>query len=136
MKSSAKLISDLFQVVFEEALDVSGLPRTLREEFELIEKLEGRYHVTSYVQTVEHKDPSTNQDPPCQHIQVIDPDVVRRHMDLSAVELVVAKEGMRWAAQLHRLGQIRKVEHMVLRITDRGARQILLSGIFPQPKLS
>ena len=40
------------QVVLEEALDLSSLPKALRKDLELVQKLEGRYRVTKMTQEV------------------------------------------------------------------------------------
>ena len=37
------------QVVLEEGLDMSSLPETLKEDFDQLVRLEGRYRVTSFL---------------------------------------------------------------------------------------
>ena len=39
-------------MVLEEALDLSSLPKALRKDLELVQKLEGRYRVTKMTQEV------------------------------------------------------------------------------------
>ena len=40
------------QVVLEEGLDMSGLPQTLKEDFEKLDRLEGQFRVTSILTEV------------------------------------------------------------------------------------
>ena len=45
-------------MVFEEGLDKSGLPETLREDFNQLEKLEGQYRETTvHIEVVDRKGP-------------------------------------------------------------------------------
>ena len=45
-------------MVFEEGLDKSGLPETLREEFNQLEQLEGQYRETTvHIEVVDRKGP-------------------------------------------------------------------------------
>ena len=54
------------QVVLEEGLDTSGLPETLKEDFYELDKLEGRYKVTSFLtEDVNVEDLSLREGPPC-----------------------------------------------------------------------
>ena len=40
-------------MVFEEALDIGSLPKTLQDDLKKIEKLEGRYLVTNIIQELD-----------------------------------------------------------------------------------
>ena len=64
-------ISIFFQVVFEEGLDMGGLPETLKEDFEKVDRLEGQYRVTSFLFTdVNLEDESPRKGPPCVRCSV------------------------------------------------------------------
>ena len=39
-------------MVFEEGLDISGLPETLKEDFKPLDRLEGQYRVTTIIMEV------------------------------------------------------------------------------------
>ena len=59
-------ISIFFQVVFEEGLDMGGLPETLKEDFEKVDRLEGQYRVTSFLfEDVNLEEESPRKGPPC-----------------------------------------------------------------------
>ena len=54
------------QVVLEEGLDRSGLPETLKEDFDELDKLKGQYRVTSFlIEDVDVEDLSPREGPPC-----------------------------------------------------------------------
>ena len=57
------MISLIFQVVFEEGLDISSLPEALRKDFEELDRLEGQYRVTNFLTDLE--DLSPGKGPPC-----------------------------------------------------------------------
>ena len=64
-------ISIFFQVVFEEGLDMGGLPETLKEDFEKVDRLEGQYRVTSFLfEDVNLEDESPRKGPPCVRCSV------------------------------------------------------------------
>ena len=64
-------ISIFFQVVFEEGLDMGGLPETLKEDFEKVDRLEGQYRVTSFLfKDVNLEDESPRKGPPCVRCSV------------------------------------------------------------------
>ena len=54
------------KVVLEEGLDISSLPDTLKEDFNLLDRLEGEYRVTSFLpEAVGLEDLSARIGPPC-----------------------------------------------------------------------
>ena len=54
------------QVVLEEGLDISSLPKTLKEDFYQLDRLEGRYRVTGFlVEDVDSENLSPRNSPPC-----------------------------------------------------------------------
>ena len=54
------------KVVLEEGLDTSGLPETLKEDFNELDRLEGQYRVTScLVEIFNLEDLSPRKGPPC-----------------------------------------------------------------------
>ena len=60
------MISLIFQVVFEEGLDISSLPEALRKDFEELDRLEGQYRVTSdLMEAVDLEKLSPRTGPPC-----------------------------------------------------------------------
>ena len=64
-------ISIFFQVVFEEGLDMGGLPETLKEDFEKVDRLEGQYRVTSFLfEDVNLEEESPRKGPPCVRCSV------------------------------------------------------------------
>ena len=53
-------------MVFEEGLDISSLPETLKEDFNQLDMLEGEYRVTSMlVDVTDLEDLSQRKGPPC-----------------------------------------------------------------------
>ena len=53
-------------MVLEEGLDISSLPKTLKEDFDMLDRLEGRYRVTGFlVEDVDSEDFSPRKGPPC-----------------------------------------------------------------------
>ena len=53
-------------MVFEEGLDISSLPETLKEDFSQLDRLEGEYRVTSMlVDVADLEDLSPRKGPPC-----------------------------------------------------------------------
>ena len=53
-------------MVFEEGLDVSSLPETLKEDFIQLDRLEGEYRVTGMlVDVADLEDLSPRKGPPC-----------------------------------------------------------------------
>ena len=53
-------------MVLEEGLDISSLPRTLKEEFDQLYRLEGRFRVTNLlVEVVDLEDLDPREVPPC-----------------------------------------------------------------------
>ena len=55
-----------FKVVFEEGLDISSLPETLKEDFKQLDRLEGQYRVTSYhIEVFDLEDLNPRKGPPC-----------------------------------------------------------------------
>ena len=53
-------------MVFEEGLDISSLPETLKEDFNQLDRLEGEYRVTSMlVDVTDLDDLSPRKGPPC-----------------------------------------------------------------------
>ena len=58
-------------MVFEEGLDMGGLPETLKEDFEKVDRLEGQYRVTSFLfEDVNLEDESPRKGPPCVRCSV------------------------------------------------------------------
>ena len=54
------------QVVLEEGLDISSLPETLKEDFDSLDRLKGRYRVTGFlVEDVDSENLSPRKGPPC-----------------------------------------------------------------------
>ena len=54
------------QVVLEEGLNISNLPETLKEDFDQLDRLEGRYRVTGFlVEDVDSENLSPRKGPPC-----------------------------------------------------------------------
>ena len=52
--------------MFEEGLDMGGLPETLKEDFEQLDRLEGQYRVTSYhIEVFDLEDFGPRKGPPC-----------------------------------------------------------------------
>ena len=59
------------QVVLEEGLDTSGLPETLKEDFEKVDRLEGQYKVTAcLVELGDLEVLSSRNDPACSFCNV------------------------------------------------------------------
>ena len=53
-------------MVFEEGLDISSLPETLKKDFNQLDRLEGEYRVTSMlVDVTDLEDLSPRKGPPC-----------------------------------------------------------------------
>ena len=53
-------------MVLEEGLDISSLPKTLKEDFDQLDRLEGRYRVTGFlVEDVDSENSSPRKDLPC-----------------------------------------------------------------------
>ena len=113
-------------MVFEKALDFSSLPNTLRNDLELVSKLEGRYRVTKIIQEVELGNTGYQQDEPCYHWKRLkksmDPDVMQTLVDRAKPVVVVARvddkskmyrEGIRWTIQNEAFGNKEAVTHMV-----------------------
>ena len=113
-------------MVFEKALDFSSLPNTLRNDLELVSKLEGRYRVTKIIQEVELGNMGYRQDEPCYHWKRLkksmDPDVMQTLVDRAKPVVVVARvddkskmyrEGIRWTIQNEAFGNKEAVTHMV-----------------------
>ena len=58
-------------MVFEEGLDISSLPETLKEDFSQLDRLEGEYRVTSMlVEAVDLDDLSPRKGPSCSFCNV------------------------------------------------------------------
>ena len=53
-------------MVFEKGLDISSLPKTFREDFDQLDRLEGRYRVTGFlVEDVDLEDSNPRNGPSC-----------------------------------------------------------------------
>ena len=53
-------------MVLEEGLDISSLPETLKEDFDSLDRLKGRYRVTDFlVEDVASENLSPRKGPPC-----------------------------------------------------------------------
>ena len=53
-------------MVIEEGLDISGLPETLKKDFDHLDRLEGEYRVTSILmEVIDSEDLSPRKGPPC-----------------------------------------------------------------------
>ena len=58
-------------MVLEEGLDISSLPKTLKEDFNQLDRLEGEYRVTSMlVDVVDLVELSSRKGPPCSFCNV------------------------------------------------------------------
>ena len=73
-------ISSFFQVVFEEGLDTGGLPETLKEDLEKVDRLEGLYRVTTFLIKVVNLEPglSPRKGPPCVWCNVKEVESMRK----------------------------------------------------------
>ena len=58
-------------MVLEEGLDISSLPKTLKEDFEMLNRMEGRYRVTKYIfELFDLEDLGPRKGPPCSFCTV------------------------------------------------------------------
>ena len=117
-------------MVLEEGLDTSGLPETLKEDFNELDRLEGQYRVTSCLMEVgDLEDLSPGKEPPCgfcnvNHMSKYWTELVEDHkaiITFSKVEVGSAlyKKGVRWTEimESESMGKY-DGEHMVLGHTN------------------
>ena len=58
-------------MVFEEGLDISSLPETLKKDFERLDQLEGKFRLTRVLmETVDLEELSPRKAPPCSFCDV------------------------------------------------------------------
>ena len=58
-------------MVFEEGLDISGLPETLKKDFEKLNQLEGKFRLTRVLmEAVDLEELSPRKAPPCSFCDV------------------------------------------------------------------
>ena len=116
--SHEQQISIEFQVIFEKALDHNRLPESIKDEFDLLNQLEGRYLLTNVIKEVT----SLEGKGPCRHAKS-DIEMTKKQIVLNKPIAVFTKEkegseyyrqGIRWTQRNYVGNKQTDIIHMVL----------------------